>query len=63
MINRLRILLQNKHTTAAAALCAGCWVAEIWFPHYADKLHKTAELIFSYGLLMAGDAKPSLPNP
>lgn len=63
----IKTLIQNKHTSIAAlAWFAGKAVAgfgAIWFPHYKDQFQQTAELIESlavgYGLIMAGDAKPS----
>jgi hypothetical protein len=68
----LQRLLANKHTSVAAiAFIAANIVAKlgaIWFPAYKDQFEATTNLIESaavgYGLMMAGDAKPTIPtNP
>lgn len=56
-MNRLQILLQNKHTSSTAVLILVCFVGSVWFPDYADRFEKTSQLLFAYGLMMAGDAK------
>jgi hypothetical protein len=62
----MRSLLQNKHTTIAAALYGIAalisGLGQIWLPAYKDQFEATTKLVESfavtYGLLLAGDAKP-----
>lgn len=61
MLDRLKILLSNKHTTGAAVVYGLCAIGQVWFPEHADKFHKTGQIALGYGLLLAGDAKPSIP--
>jgi hypothetical protein len=65
----------NKHTSAAAiaygAAKVGSALGAVWFPAHAAQFAQTADIIESaavgYGLVMAGDAKPTAtppqPNP
>lgn len=59
-MNRLRILLANKHTTGAAVLFGLCAFGQIWFPEYAEKFKRTGQFALTYGLLLAGDSKPTV---
>lgn len=59
-MNRLKILLANKHTTGAAIVYFLCAVGRIWMPEYTEKFKHTGELAMTYGLLLAGDSKPSV---
>ena len=58
MNNKLAALLQNKHTTGAAAVYALCELLTIWFPDYQAQLDATKNWALVYGLVFAGDAKP-----
>jgi hypothetical protein len=57
-MNKLQILLANKHTTGAAAFYALCELLSIWFPDYKPQLDATRSWALVYGLLLAGDSKP-----
>lgn len=57
-MNRLQVLLSNKHTTGAAVLYALCELASIWFPDFKPQLDATKSWALVYGLLLAGDSKP-----
>lgn len=57
-MNKLSLLLANKHTTGAAVLYAVCELATIWFPAYKPQLDATKSWALVYGLLLAGDSKP-----
>jgi hypothetical protein len=63
----IKTLWQNKHTSGAAlayiAAKAISGLGAIWFPQHKDQFEQTANLVESlavgYGLIMAGDAKPT----
>ena len=57
-MNKLQLLLANKHTTGAAVVYALCELATIWFPAYKPQLDLTKQWALVYGLLLAGDSKP-----
>ena len=64
-------LLANKHTSGAAlaylAIELGQQIACTWFPQHADHIYETSRQlskgVVGYGLIMAGDAKPTPPQP
>lgn len=66
MIQRL---LANKHTSGAAIVyIVANGIAKlgaIWFPTYKDQFDATTQFIensaVAYGLIMAGDSKPTTP--
>ena len=66
----LQTLLNNKHTSIAATVYIGASVlsklAAIWLPEYKVQCDQTLdvlkEIAVSYGLVMAGDAKPTEPK-
>ena len=68
-MNRLQTILANKHTTGAGILYLvakfGCRIAQAWAPHYHDQIATTADALegaaVAWGLVMAGDAKPTPP--
>lgn len=67
----IQTLLNNKHTSIAAVVYIGAQViaelGAVWFPEHKDQFTATTKIIESaavgYGLIMAGDAKPTTPNP
>lgn len=67
----IKTLLANKHTSGAALVYVGSIVAmeigAVWFPNHAEQFKSTGKIIESaaltYGLLAAGDANPTPPNP
>jgi hypothetical protein len=64
----IKTLLANKHTsTAAIAYIFASVVAElgaVWFPEYKAQFVSTMSVLekvaLTYGLIMAGDAKPTV---
>jgi hypothetical protein len=64
-------LSANKHTSGAALaylfIELGQQIACSWFPAHADQIYETSRQlskgVVGYGLIMAGDAKPSLTPP
>lgn len=62
-------LLNNKHTSIAAVVYIVSQVVSelgaVWFPAHKEQFSATSKIIESaavgYGLIMAGDAKPSTP--
>lgn len=64
----IKLLLQNKHTSGAAAVYIlaklATQAAAIWLPHHKDQFDSTANLLESaaigYGLLAAGDGAKSV---
>ena len=69
-MNKIQVLLSNKHTSGAAILVmtasAVQYLGPLWFPSYAHQCEETgkwlARTAMTYGLLLAGDAKPTLTN-
>jgi hypothetical protein len=57
-VNKLSLLLANKHTTGAAVVYALCELLTIWAPDYKAQLDQTKNWALVYGLLLAGDSKP-----
>lgn len=65
-MNKLQVLLANKHTTGAAIvyICSKILVmlGAIWLPGFKAQFDATSDLIESsaiaWGFLFAGDAKP-----
>lgn len=57
-MNRIQMLLQNRHTTGAALVAAFCQLATIWFPDYKEQLDATQNWAMVYAMLLAGDSKP-----
>lgn len=63
----LKLLLNNKHTSAAAVVYVlaklGAQLGAVWIPQHKDQFDTTANLVESaavaYGLLAAGDAVKS----
>jgi len=63
----IRTLLNNKHTSIAAIVYVGASViaelGAVWFPAYKDQFNQTMAVLekvaLTYGLVMAGDAKPT----
>lgn len=66
----LQRLLANKHTSGAALVyIVANGVAKlgaIWFPAYKEQFDATTTLFenlaVAYGLIMAGDSKPTTPT-
>ena len=64
-------LIENKHTSLAAAVYVGAKFAAglgaIWFPEHKAQFDQTAGLIESaavgYGFIMAGDSRPQNQDP
>jgi len=66
----IQTLLNNKHTSIAAIAYIGASVitqlGAVWIPQYKAQLDATMAVIekvaLTYGLVMAGDAKPTTPT-
>lgn len=56
-MNRLTIILRNKHTTLAGVVAIVCFIGQIWLPQFAEKFNRTMEAALAYGMVMAGDAR------
>jgi hypothetical protein len=69
-MNRLRVILSNRHTSGGALvalLASGVeYLGPVWFPQHAVQLQKTggwiARAALIYAATMAGDAKSSVDS-
>lgn len=63
IITKLISIVNNPHTSISSVGFLALKIAAMMYPNKKDLINNIADLCISYGLVMAGDAKPRQAAP